>query len=206
MLLPSAYSAILGGGQSRRFGRDKVLMTLHGRGVLDILVDTLSRIFAQVFFVSDVRDKFHGVDITTVMDDIPGQGPLGGIHAALGVGDGDYCFVTACDTPFLHEKVIRCLWEEIDGEDVIVPVYRGNIEPLVGFYARRCREQIEKALAKGQRKVRLFWDPLQVRYVNLDDRFPADYLEKVFWNINTATDFTIARKWYQEFASQWLES
>ena len=32
----------------------------------------------------------------------------------------------------------------------------------------------------------------------LDERFSPEYLQKAFWNINTAADYTIARKWFQE--------
>lgn len=198
MTLPSAYSAILGGGKSRRFGRDKALMSLDGQRIIDLLLGTLGGLFSQIFFISNVRDKFHGVDITTVADEIPNQGPLGGIYTALGAGNGEYCFVTACDTPFLSRDVIQALWEEIEGEDIVVPQSQGMIEPLIGFYARRCRDDIATALRKGQRQIRSFWVDRDVRLVNLDDRFSPEYLQKAFWNINTAADYTIARKWFQE--------
>ena len=155
MTLHTAYSAILGGGKSRRFGRDKALMSLNGQRVIDLLYSTLSELFTQIFFISNVRDKFHGVDITTVSDEIPNQGPLGGIYTALGVGSGEYCFVTACDTPFISRDVIQVLWGEIEGEDIVVSQSRGMIEPLIGFYARRCRDDIATALRKGQRQNRL---------------------------------------------------
>ena len=199
MALPSAYAAILGGGKSRRFGSDKALMTLDSHRVVDYITKTLGDLFRQVFFVVDTRDKFHGVGITNVVDEIPGQGPLGGIHSALGVGEGDYCYITACDTPFVHPDIIRCLWEEIAGEDIIVPTHQGKTEPLMGFYSKRCRKDIETALSKGQRQAHAFLEHRKVRLVGMDNRFPPELLEKTFWNINTATDHEIARNWYREF-------
>jgi len=191
----TVYAVILCGGQSRRFGRDKALLTLHGESLLEILARTLRSHFDDVFFVSDVRDKFHGVDIPYLVDEIPGQGPLGGIYTGLGVCRGDYCFVTACDTPFLGGDVIQALRNEIQGEDVIVPRYQGLVEPLVGFYACRCRDGIRDVLQSGERQTRALLTKFRVRQVNLDDRFSAEYLRRVFWNINTAADYDAAKDW-----------
>jgi molybdopterin-guanine dinucleotide biosynthesis protein A len=198
MALPSAYAAILGGGKSRRFGSDKALMTLDSHRVVDYITNILNDLFRQVFFIVDVRDKFHSVGITNIIDEIPGQGPLGGIHSALGVGEGDYCFITACDTPFVHPDIIRCLWEEIAEEDIIIPKHQGKTEPLMGFYSKRCRSDIETALSNGQRQAHAFLKNRNVRFVEMDDRFPPELLKKAFWNINTASDHEIAKNWYRE--------
>ncbi len=198
MALPSAYAAILGGGKSRRFGSDKALMTLDSHRVVDYITKTLRNLFHQVFFITDHRDKFHDDGITNIVDEIPGQGPLGGIHSALGVGEGDYCFITACDTPFVHPDIIRCLWEEIAGEDVIVPTHQGKTEPLMGFYSKRCRKNIETALSTGQRQAHAFLENQLVRLVSMDKRFSPELLEKTFWNINTASDHEVANIWYRE--------
>ena len=198
MYLPSAYAAILGGGKSRRFGTDKAFMTFDNHRVVDFITKTIQDLFHQVFFITDVRDKFHGVGITNIVDEILGQGPLGGIHTALGVGRGDYCFVMACDTPFVHPEIIQCLWEEISGEDIIVPELSGEIEPLMGFYSKRCRHDIETALEKGQRQAHKFLENQRVRLVRMDERFPPELLKKAFWNINTAADHAVAEDWYRE--------
>jgi molybdopterin-guanine dinucleotide biosynthesis protein A len=190
----SSYAAVLCGGKSRRLGRDKTLLYLNGIRVIDLIANTLKQQFDPVFFISDVRDKIHGVDIITLVDEIPDMGPMGGIHTALGAGKGEYCFITACDTPFLTEEIIQALRDEIDGEDIIVPQYQGLAEPLVGFYACHCRENIGSALKKGQNQARSLWGCSNVRFVNLDDRFPPDYLQRAFFNINTVADFDIARE------------
>jgi molybdopterin-guanine dinucleotide biosynthesis protein A len=196
MDLSSSYAAILCGGKSRRLGQDKALMYLNGSRIIDIIIQTLQPLFDPIFFISDVRDKIHGVDITSVADEIPNLGPLGGIYTALGVGIGEYCFVTACDTPFLTKEIIQALWNEVDGEDIIVPKYQGLAEPLVGFYARRCRERIGEALEIDQKQTRSLWNCCNVRFVDLDKRFPAEYLQRVFFNINTVADFDTAREMY----------
>ena len=151
-----------------------------------------------MFFIADDSDKFHDVGLTNIIDEIPGQGPLGGIHSALGVGEGDYCFITACDTPFVHPDIIQCLWEEIAGEDIIIPTHQGKTEPLMGFYSKRCRKDIETALSAGQRQAHTFLEHQKVHLVTMDERFPPELLEKTFWNINTASDHAVARIWYRE--------
>ena len=196
--LPSAYAAILCGGKSHRFGTDKALMTLDGVRVIDLLASTLSSIFPQVFFISNIRDKFHFLSNNVVTDEIPEQGPLGGIYTALGIGKGDYCFITACDTPFLPKDIVQHLWGVIDDDDMVVPQSQGLIEPLIGFYACRCREEIGLRLQNGQRQTRAFGENHRVRLVNLDGRYPREYLQKAFWNINTATDLAMAQQWYLE--------
>jgi len=76
-----------------------------------------------------------------------------------------------------------------------VPEYQGLVEPLVGFYACRCRDRIKKVLESGERQTRSLLAKFRIRQVNLDRRFSPEYLHRVFWNINTAADYDTARDW-----------
>lgn len=71
--------AVLAGGESRRFGRDKALAELDGHSLLAIAVDGLSALCDHVVVVG--REEAPAV----TLPDWPraGMGPLGGIAAAL---------------------------------------------------------------------------------------------------------------------------
>lgn len=71
--------AVLAGGQSRRFGRDKALALLGGERLLDRAIATLGRQCEAVVVVGR-----EDAPIRVVADHPrPGMGPLGGIAGAL---------------------------------------------------------------------------------------------------------------------------
>ena len=100
--------AILGGGQSSRFGSDKAAALLQGRPLMDHVLDGLLPHVERAVTVG--RDW---PDLTRV-DDLPepGQGPLGGLLGALTLGQGegfDLVLTCGCDTVGLTHDVVEAL-------------------------------------------------------------------------------------------------
>ena len=82
--------AVLCGGQSRRFGRDKATYAFNGTPLAKISLLALREAGAsEVFSIGGDADALGDMGFRAVPDDHPGKGPLGGIicalrHAALG--------------------------------------------------------------------------------------------------------------------------
>jgi len=185
----AASAAILVGGRSRRFLSDKAFMPLGETTVAQSLFERLFPVFAEVFFVADRKDKLAGYESATVADLLPGLGPLGGLQTALYHTAHEYCFVTACDLPFLDARLVELLWEQRGAADVIVPRAMGRAHPAAALYHRRCRVAVDSALAEGRYSMRSFWAEANVVPVDLAEHFSRSYVEKVLLNVNTPEDY-----------------
>lgn len=95
---------VLAGGRSSRMGRDKALLEIDGRSLLDRAIDLLHAAGAARVVVSGDRPSHGGVP-----DAWPEAGPLGGIASVLpGCGDGAIVVVPV-DMPELDAVSLRRL-------------------------------------------------------------------------------------------------
>ena len=134
-----ACGAILIGGKSRRFKSDKAYIKFSGESLSTLLYKRISRVLNQVYFVADHGGKFPIPDVDVIVDLKPDIGPMGGLYTALTHSSHDYCFISACDMPFLNADLIKLLWDKCTGtSDIVVPVWDSKIEPLAAFYHKRC--------------------------------------------------------------------
>jgi molybdopterin-guanine dinucleotide biosynthesis protein A len=189
-----ASAAILIGGRSTRFGSDKALLTLNGKNLALTIYQRLYKLFKEVYFVSNKPNKYNQFGDRVFEDIIPGKGTLGGIYSALHYATDEYCFITACDLPFLDKGLIQTLWARASKTDIIAPVWKSNIEPLVAFYHRRCLSEIEKAIKQNERMVKGFWKSATVAMIDVTKFYSLAQLEKIFFNINTPDDYRRAQE------------
>src|SRR5262245_19965620 len=74
--------AILAGGRSQRMGRDKSMLVLEGRTLLERTVDVAREVSDRVFVVGRTQGGVDGPKrtpdalLTYLADESPGQGPL----------------------------------------------------------------------------------------------------------------------------------
>ncbi len=194
-----ACGAILIGGKSQRFESDKTYIQFSGEFLSTLLYKRISRVLNQVFFVADHGDKLPMPDVDVIVDLKPDIGPIGGLHTALTHSSLEYCFVSACDTPFLNVDLINLLWDKCTGaSDIIVPVWDSKIEPLAAFYHKRCLPAIESALEKNQWMMKGFWDQVRTEYIDVTSYFNPGELRKIFFNINTPGDYETAQLMQKE--------
>lgn len=100
--------AVLAGGQSRRFGRDKARAIYRGRPLIDWSIAALAA-HVELLLVSGGDYPPHE-SVPDVPE--PGLGPLGGLAGALRVAAarGHTHLLTApCDTPHIPEALLASL-------------------------------------------------------------------------------------------------
>jgi len=92
----------------------------------------------------------------TVPDEIEGIGPMGGLFTALKYVDTDFIFLTACDMPFINEKVLHYMKISLrEDTDIYIPHYSdGMIEPLFAFYHKRIFPFVEKQIENRDYRLR----------------------------------------------------
>lgn len=189
--------AINAGGQSRRMGRDKALVELDGRPMLEHVIERVSGLGqAQTILVSNDHAAHARFGLPMVRDSLPEGGSLGGIHTALLHSQYGHTLVVACDMPFLSPALLRymlALREEGD-HDVIVPRVDGYPQGLHAVYSQACIAPIRAQIETGRLKVIGFYGQVRVRYLDEDEWRPLDATGQALENINTPEELAAAQE------------
>ncbi|HEY4745534.1 MAG TPA: formate dehydrogenase accessory sulfurtransferase FdhD, partial [Desulfuromonadaceae bacterium] len=120
---------ILAGGESRRMGRNKAMLTVGGERMIESAYRCLAELFDEVLLVTNTPEVYDFIPCRKINDIYPGMGPLAGIHAALSACNAERAFVTGCDMPSLNAALIRELCAMPDDLDVVIPETPGGLEP-----------------------------------------------------------------------------
>jgi molybdopterin-guanine dinucleotide biosynthesis protein A len=186
---------ILAGGASSRYGGlPKGLERIGGKRIVDRVADALRPACDDLLLIAnDPAATAWLPGVRHVRDARPGQGSLGGIHAAL-THAGTSVLVVAWDMPFVSAALLQRLRAVGQGADVVVPESdsRRGLEPLCAWYAPACLAAIERALDAGDRRVVGFFDDVRVA------RLPAAQVatfgapEWLFMNVNTPDELVRA--------------
>ena len=106
---------LLAGGNSSRMGRNKALMTLAGRRLVDRVLAVLSSVLDDLLMVTGSPELYADLGVRMVPDVVAGKGALGGIHSALHHAAAPHCLVVACDMPFLNAEFLRYIADQRGG-------------------------------------------------------------------------------------------
>lgn len=175
-------------------GRDKAWAPLHGRAVIERMVEILRPLFGRLRIIANHPARFASLGVSVQPDLRPGCGALSGLHTALATASQEAVFVAACDLPFLHAGFVRALVDLLPGYDAVVPWSEKGPEPLSAVYSARCRAAAESALDRGALKVADFLSGLRVRRVEGDELARLDPGGLALFNLNTPEDYQRARR------------
>lgn len=181
---------ILAGGLSKRLnGRDKAMIEIRGKRILDHIYSVYQDIFSEIILVTNKPEAYLNWNMLTVSDLFPLRSSLTGIHAGLFYASRPYIFVSACDAPFLQPELVRLLVSQArPGADAFMPETPNGLEPLCAVYAKSCLKNIETHIL--QKKLKIQW----VFHKSRIDRISETRVRKAdpdlfsFVNINTPED------------------
>jgi molybdopterin-guanine dinucleotide biosynthesis protein A len=191
--------SIQAGGQSQRMGRDKALIHLAGKPMIEHILERIEGLGDEILITTNNPKDFAYLDIRLESDPIPGSGSLAGLHTALKAARGSHTLVLACDMPFISRPLLEYMIRLIPLADVIVPQREGYFEPLHAIYSQKCLLPIEDALQIGDTRVISFYDHVQVRIVDELELARFDPEGMSFFNINTPEDLILAEDFLHEF-------
>jgi molybdenum cofactor guanylyltransferase len=152
--LAEASAAILAGGASSRMGRDKSLLLVDGKPLVQRVRDQLSRRFDDILISTNEAEKYAFLDARTVPDLVPGHGPLMGIRSAVDAARYDRVFVTACDIPVIDGDTVERMLALAEDCDCVVPRSRLGLEPLFAVYRKSTIPAMCDVLDSGERRIR----------------------------------------------------
>jgi molybdopterin-guanine dinucleotide biosynthesis protein A len=188
---------ILAGGQATRYGgRAKGLERVGGQRVIDRVALALAETTDELLLIANDPAATSWLPGVRVEGDVrPGNGSLGGIHAAI-VHAGGPALVVAWDMPFVPAALLEALRTLGEEADVAVPESdsRRGVEPLCAYYTPACIAPIERSLDADDRRVIGFYDDVRVA------RLPAEQVRRygdparLFMNVNTPEELAIAER------------
>lgn len=146
---------VLAGGQSTRMGRDKGLLPLAGKSLVEHVAAVAQQAAGSATIVGD-PEKYGFTGFPVVRDLRPGCGPLSGIHTALTVSRAGWNLILACDMPQVSPAFLLSLVNRASAgsSDCVVPAGPpGRPQPLCAAYHRRSLPAISRALDSKVYKV-----------------------------------------------------
>ena len=188
---------VLAGGKSQRFGEDKSQVKLHGKILIDYILNEIIDQFNEILIVTNNHIKFNNSDkISKTKDLIEGQGPLGGILTAMKWiknNNKNYNWISTfpSDTPFFTKRELKIFYENIDIEKgkLFFIKNKNTRHNIFGLWSLDLLNKLELDLKKGERKVEVWANSVDVKIINVD------FDEKdPFFNINTKEDLEKAYK------------
>ena len=190
--------AILAGGKSRRFGRDKCLEKLGETNLLLHVAKKLLLRFEKILVVVN-KNKIKKINNMIVIKDcIKGnQGPLVGILTALKwAKKNNYNWVATfpCDTPFFTNKIINQLIKKtkIKKKKIYYVKSGKQRHNIFSLWPTKCEKILEKKIKIDKiRKVEQLLDIMGSKKILVKNE------KNIFLNINTRADFKVAKNKYK---------
>jgi molybdopterin-guanine dinucleotide biosynthesis protein A len=197
--------AILSGGKSKRFGRDKAFALINNTPMIRIVYEKIASLSDDIIIVikdKELKSKYSSLFPEKVKialdihDDF--NNPIIGVYSCFKSTKYKFCLLLACDLPLIKEEIIEFLIRELDNYDAIIPRHpNGYIEPMHAIYNTKKSINAIKPLFKEGKDIRMrdFISNLKnVYFISTDLIKRYDQNLDIFLNINTEEDIKKVEK------------
>jgi molybdopterin-guanine dinucleotide biosynthesis protein A len=196
MMKNDCTGVILAGGKNSRFsGKNKALVHIGGKRVLDRIYEVFTLLFDKIILVTNDPLQYMEWDVDIVTDIFPIRSSLTGIHTGLFYITTPYAFFVACDIPFIKKELIEILLDGVEPSiDIVIPETSKGFEPLCSVYSKRCFKPIEEQLEKKSFKIQQVFQKVRVKKISEDILRAIDPELVSLYNINTPEDLARAKQ------------
>ena len=181
----SVSGFVFSGGQSSRFGGNKIFHLVDGKPMGLVVYNNLNlAIQGNTSFVGPEIDHPDFAHSPRVGGKREGQGPLGAICDVLEIATSDFVVFAPCDTPYFLAEQFQCLVDKSDTHSVVVSA--DATSPHLRHWLLSCwhvattRDHMISAYGSGERAIHKAVTGLPI----IDQYFSALQLT----NINTPSD------------------
>lgn len=195
--------AIQSGGESRRMGQDKALLSFLGEPLISHVMKRVSALADEVLVTTNRPQGYRFLGVPLIPDSYPGAGALGGLYTALEAAHHELVGVVACDMPFASASLLALARDRLlaEGVDVAIPTTPQGYEPFHAVYRRAaCLPAVKRALEAGERRLISWFPEVRVYALPPEDIRRCDPRGIAFWNLNTAEEFRQAEELARQMA------
>lgn len=181
---PRITGVILAGGQgSRMGGLDKGLLELHGRPLVEYLLEALQPQVDTIFINANRnQERYQQYQYPVISDRLAGyQGPLAGFAAAMQLANTDYVLTVPCDGPEIAPDAVERLLAALQSEQAELAVAHDGerLQPVHALIPVSLLPSLQDFLAKGDRKIDRWYTQHRMAQADFGD------CRRMFRNMNT---------------------
>ncbi len=181
---------ILAGGQSRRFGEDKLSYSLGGRRVIERVFETALEVFDRVLVITKNPKRLTFLKGPLITDLLPLQAPIVGLYTATVKAKGEIFALLSGDIPLIKREVLQILRDR--GEPPVTVFKAGDrVHPLIGVYSKSLRETIKKRIERNDLSMMGVLEEVGYNLLGEDLVRGVDPNLDSFVNLNTKEDLLI---------------
>ena len=181
-------TVILAGGKGMRIGGNKGLKLLHGKALIDWVLDAIRPHSDEILINANAnKSEYANCGYRIITDHSPEHaGPLAGLQAALHSAQHEWVACVPCDTPFLPGNLITRLRSAITpATETVVAIADGQRQPTIALYRKSVLLKLDAYLDSGARKVGDWLHTLRVSEVIFENA-------AAFVNINSRQELALA--------------
>ena len=189
---------ILSGGTSSRMGKNKALLPLGKKKVIEHIADLMRSIFADVILITNTPDEYEFLDLPMYEDIFKVGGPLAGIHSGLENSNTEENFILSCDMPLMKADIIKSIIKFKTKKPVTVCKSEGFIQHLAGRYSKSISQTAGKLLQQeednvklknGKHRAKVYSLLNDVGFETIEAKELSGYHPNVFFNMNNKEDY-----------------
>ena len=136
-------------------GRDKAFIDVGGEPLVRRVAAALDAAGAgRVFVVGGDLPRLRALGLDAVPDLYPGEGPLGGVLAAMAESDASVLAILATDLVAADRGAIIAVIEALTTHDVAVPVGGGRRHFHHAVWQRSAQAHLEVEFRAGERAIK----------------------------------------------------
>jgi molybdenum cofactor guanylyltransferase len=185
---------VLAGGKSSRMGRDKALLEIEGKSLLQRSCEVAASLTSEVYVLTAWPDRYRSIltTLTTecqfLLEYSPGTGPLVALTQGLTEIAAEWILLLACDLPLLEADIVQNWADQLTEVPLstlaVVPYQNSRWEPLCGFYRSQSLSSLQRFIESGGRSFQLWLNQIRAT------RLPVSIREAVILsNCNTLEEF-----------------
>lgn len=175
---------ILAGGQSRRMdGIDKGLIELHGRPMIEWVMQRFAPQTRELLISANRSlQRYREYGHPVLNDEQAGYpGPLAGMLRALREAEQPLLATAPCDSPFLPTDLVERLYQALEADDADISVAHDGerVQPVFALMRVRLADHLQDYLAGGERKIDRWYSHHRMVTADFSD------VAEAFYNVNS---------------------
>ncbi|MBR4223739.1 MAG: molybdenum cofactor guanylyltransferase [Oscillospiraceae bacterium] len=179
---PRISVGILAGGKSSRMGKDKALLEVEGRTLIERTAKELGG-FPEILVSAARNGTYEFLGLPVVYDENKDIGPIEGMRRVIAEAENKYVFICAADMPYIKKELVDYIAQFICSDyDCYVITDDEHMQPLCAIYSKAVLPMIERLISEGRYRLREIFRLCPTKYIPLGS---SCFDKKVVRNINT---------------------